>query len=83
MLFFYLKGKNASQAANKICALYGVGAKDEGNVQKWFGRFKAGDFNLNVQECPGRTSTTNNHKIKTRIQNNLHSRTELAEMLKL
>jgi len=27
MLFFYRKGKNATQAANKICAVYGEGAE--------------------------------------------------------
>jgi len=29
MLFFYRKSKNATQAANKICAVYGKGAVDE------------------------------------------------------
>jgi len=52
MLFFYRKGKNATQAANKICAVYGEGAVAERIVRKWFARFKAGDFNLEDQE-PG------------------------------
>jgi len=29
MLFFYRKGKNIIQAANKICAVYGEGAVAE------------------------------------------------------
>jgi len=29
MLFFYRKGKNATQAANKICAVYSEGAVAE------------------------------------------------------
>jgi len=44
MLFFYRKGKNATQAANKTCAVYGEGAVAERTVWKWFTRFKAGDF---------------------------------------
>jgi len=54
MLFFYQKGKNATQAANKICAVYGEGAVAERTVRKWFARFKVDDFNLEDQECPDR-----------------------------
>lgn len=50
MLFFYQKGKNAKQTANKICAVYGEGALIERTVRKWFSRFKAGDFNLEDQD---------------------------------
>ncbi|XP_011064497.1 PREDICTED: trichohyalin [Acromyrmex echinatior] len=35
MLFFYWKGKNATQAANKICAVYGEGAVAERTVRKY------------------------------------------------
>jgi len=41
MLFFYWKGKNATQAANKICAIYGEGAVAERIVRKWFARWLA------------------------------------------
>ncbi|KOX81057.1 Histone-lysine N-methyltransferase SETMAR [Melipona quadrifasciata] len=57
MLFFYRKGKNATQAANRICAVYGEGAVAERTVRKWFARFKAGDFNLKDQGRPGRPSS--------------------------
>jgi len=57
MLFFYRKGKNATQMANKICAVYGEGAVAERTVRKWFAKFKADDFNLEDQERPGRPST--------------------------
>jgi len=63
ILFFYRKGKNATQAANKISAVYllslyirGEGAVAERTVRKWFARFKVGDFNLEDQECPSRPS---------------------------
>ena len=44
MLFFYRKGKNITQAANKICAVYGEDAVAERTVRKWFARFKADDL---------------------------------------
>jgi len=34
MFFFYRKSKNATQAANKICAVYGEGAVAERTVRK-------------------------------------------------
>jgi len=57
MFFFYRKGKNITQAANKTCTVYGESAIAERTVRKWFARFKAGDFNLEDQERPGGPST--------------------------
>jgi len=65
MLFFYRKGKSATQAANKMCVVYGEGAVAERTVRKWFARFKAGDFNLEDQEGPGKPSITGEDQIKT------------------
>jgi len=44
MLFFYRKGKNVTQTANKICTVYGEDAVAEKTVRKWFARFKVSDF---------------------------------------
>ena len=41
MLFFYQKDKNATRAANKICAVYDKGAVAERIVRKWFTRWLA------------------------------------------
>ena len=57
ILLFYRKGKNATQAANKIYAVYGEGAVAERIVRKWFASFKADDFNLEDQERPGKSFT--------------------------
>ncbi|KAK2589284.1 hypothetical protein KPH14_007837 [Odynerus spinipes] len=82
MLFFFRKGKNAAQAANKIRAVYGEGAVAERTVRKWFARFKAGNFDLEDQERPGRPSTADKDLIKTEIENNPHSTLhQLAGML--
>lgn len=84
MLFFYRKGKNATQTANKICTVYGKGALSGRTVRKWFARFKAGDLNLDDQERLGRPSTTDEDQIKALVENNPHYTTrELAEMLNI
>ena len=84
MLFFYRKGKNVTQAANKICAVYDEGTVAERTVQKWFARFKAGDFNLEHQERSSRPLTTDEDQIKTLIENNPRYTTrKLAEMLNM
>ena len=79
MLFFYRKGKNATQAANKICVVYGEDAVAERTVRKWFARFKTGDFNLEDQERPSPQM-----KIKTLIENNPRYMTrKLTEILNM
>ena len=84
MLFFYRKGKNATQTANKICAVYGEGAVAERTVWKWFARFTADDFNFEDQERPDRPFTTDEDQIKTLIENNSRYTTrKLAEMLNM
>ncbi|XP_076302457.1 histone-lysine N-methyltransferase SETMAR-like [Lasioglossum baleicum] len=61
-------GKNATQSANKICAVYGEDAVAERTVPKWFARFEAGNFDLEDQELPGSPSTTDEDTIRTEIE---------------
>jgi len=82
ILFFYRKGKNATQTANKICAINSENTVAERTVRKWFAKFKAGDFNLENQEGPDRPSTTDEDK--TLIKNNpCYTTRKLAEMLNM
>ncbi|XP_076302859.1 histone-lysine N-methyltransferase SETMAR-like [Lasioglossum baleicum] len=82
MLFFFREGKNATQAANNICADYGEDAIAERTVRKWFARFKAGNFDHEDQEGPGRPSTTDEDMIRTEIENSPRSTLrQLAGML--
>ncbi|EZA55050.1 Histone-lysine N-methyltransferase SETMAR [Ooceraea biroi] len=84
MLFYYQKGKNASQTTNSVCSVYGEGALAEKTVRKWFAKFRASDFNLKDQERSGRPSTTDDNQIKTLIENNPRYTTrELTEILKI
>ena len=46
MLYYFKKGKNATETQKKICAVYGEGAVTNRTCQKWFAKFHAGDFSL-------------------------------------
>ena len=41
---YYKKDKNATKAANKICAVYGPNAVSMRVAQMWFKRLKSGNF---------------------------------------
>ena len=40
--YYYDKGKKASHAANKICAVYGPHTVSISTAQRWFQRFRSG-----------------------------------------
>ena len=46
--------KNATQATNSICLVYGGLALYVRTCQRWFARFSSGDFDLNDKYRPGR-----------------------------
>ena len=46
MFYYFKKGKNATEIQKKICAVYGEGAVTDQICQKWFAKFRAGDFSL-------------------------------------
>ena len=39
MLYYFKKGKNATEMQKKICAVYGEGAVTDQMCQKWFVKF--------------------------------------------
>ena len=46
LLFYFRKGKNASQAHKKLCAVYSDEALKERQCQNWFYKFRSADFSL-------------------------------------
>ena len=54
LLFYFRKGKNASQAHKKLCAVYGDEAIKERQCQNWFAKFRSGDFSLKDEKRSGR-----------------------------
>lgn len=55
--FYYKKGKNATQAAKKICDIYGPNAVSVRVAQVWFKRFQAGNFDIKDASRSGRPVT--------------------------
>ena len=59
MLYEFHSKKNATQATNSICLVYGDLALDVRTCQRWFARFSSGDFDLNDKDGPGRPIKAN------------------------
>ncbi len=59
MLYEFHSKKNATQATNSICLVYGDLALDVRTCQRWFARFSSGDFDLNDKDRPGRPIEAN------------------------
>ena len=54
MLYYFKKGKNTTETHKKICAVYGECAVNDRTCQKWFAKFRAGDFSLDDAPQSGR-----------------------------
>ena len=39
LLYYFKKGKNATETQKRICAVYGEGAVTDRTCQKWFAKF--------------------------------------------
>ena len=84
MLYYFKKGKNATETHKKICALYGEGAVTDRTCQNWFAKFRAGDFSLDDAPQSGRPVEVDSDQIETIIENNQHYTTqEIADILKI
>jgi len=84
LLFYFRKGRNARQACEKLRAVYGNNALQERQCQRWFTRFRAGNFDLNDASRSGRPIKVDDDKIKALIESNPRYTTrEIAETLKI
>ena len=84
MLYYFKKGKNATEMKKKICAVYGEGAVTDRTCQKWFVKFRAGDFLLDEAPWSGRMVEVDSDQIETVIENNQgYTMRELADILKI
>ncbi|KAG5346731.1 SETMR methyltransferase, partial [Acromyrmex charruanus] len=52
--YYYDKGKNAAQACEKICAIYGEDTLSKSAARKWFARFRTGNFDVKDEPRSGR-----------------------------
>ena len=84
MPYYFKKGKNATEAQKKICAVYGEGAVTDRMGQKWFMKFRAGDFSLDNAPRSCRPVEVDSDQIETLIKKNQHYTTqEIANILKI
>ena len=82
LLYYFRKGKNASQAHKKLCAVYGNEALKERQCQNWFAKFRSGDFSVKNAQRSGRPVEVDESHIKAIIDSDRHSTTrEIAEKL--
>ena len=53
-ILYYFKKGNVTEVQKKICAVYGKGTMTDQVCQKWFVKFCAGDFSLDIAPQSGR-----------------------------
>ena len=68
MLYEFHSKKNATQATNSICLVYGDLALDVRTCQRWFARFSSGDFDLNDKDRPGRPIEANDSLLEELLE---------------
>ncbi|EZA62154.1 Histone-lysine N-methyltransferase SETMAR, partial [Ooceraea biroi] len=82
MLFYFHKGKNATQTKEKICAVYGEDAVSERVCQNRFVEFRASDTTCEDGKRSGRPLVADDDQIKTLIENNPHYTTrDIAQIV--
>ena len=70
MLYYFKKGKKVAEMQKKTYAVYREGAVTDRMCQKWFAKFRAGDFSLDDAPQSGRPVEVGSDPIKTLIENN-------------
>ena len=70
MLYYFKKHKNATETQKKIRAGEKVSAVTDRKCQKWFAKFRAGDFSLDDAAWLGRPIEVDRDQIKTLSENN-------------
>ena len=69
MLFEFHKGSNATVATKNICNVY-PSALDVRKCQRWFSKFKSGNFDLSDSYRSGRPTTLDNDMLRAEVEAN-------------
>lgn len=77
-MFYFRKRKNAVQARKKLCVVYGEDCLAERQCQRWFARFRSGNFSSQKTAHTG-TITADDNKIKAFETNARMTTREMAE----
>ena len=80
LLFAFNRGQKAAEAAREICSVYGEGVIGESTAQKWFARFKKGDFEVKDLPRSGRPPEFDVERLAVLLKEDGHQTSrELAE----
>ena len=84
LLFYFKKGKNASQVFNKLCYVYGHDAVSLRSCQRWFEKFRSGNFSVKDSSRTSRPTEINTDKIKVLLNENPYlTARDIAEDLQI
>ena len=84
LLFYFRKGKNASEAAKKLRNVYGEEVLKDRQCQNWFDKFGSGDFSLKGEQRSGRPNEVDDDQINAIIESDRPVTVrEIEEMLKI
>ncbi|KAG5324191.1 SETMR methyltransferase, partial [Acromyrmex heyeri] len=79
--YYYDIGKNAAQACEKICAIYGEDTLSKSAARKWFARFRTRNFDVKDEPRSGRPITEKSDEIMEKVERDKHvSTVEIASV---
>ena len=70
ILYYFKKGKNATEMQKEIWAVYGEGAVADRMCQRWFAKLHARDFSPDDAPQSGRPVEVDSDQNETLIENN-------------
>ena len=82
LLHYLTMKKTAAESHRSLVEVYGEHALAERTCQKWFARFKSGDFGLEDEERPGQPKKFEDNELEALLDENCcQTQEELAESL--
>ena len=64
-LYYFKKGKNATEMQKEVCAVYGEGTVTDQTCRKWLVKFHTGDVCLDDAPWSGRPVEVDSDQVKT------------------
>ena len=82
LLHYFNMKETAAESHRILVGVYGKHALDERTGQKWFARFKSGDFGLEDEECPGQPKKFEDKELEALLDEDCcQTQEKLAESL--
>lgn len=73
LLYEFEKGNNASVATENLCGVFGDDSVNVRTVQRWFAKFKNGEFSLEDEPRSGRPTKIDNEELRRELEQNPYS----------